>query len=250
MAASKYRCVIVSDSRGSKFPELGNFNQGTYSTHYLSYRGAKIPFLRDRTVEFLSKQPKDCFFIVILCAGINELTRKIQHDGGTEIALNSNQILIINLLRFKEKVRADFPNSLVTIASIPIIDIIAANAHYVNTGRLCRPMLTETELDSLQLELSDTLRIINNRIFTENKHQQYIPGKGLVLPNQIYLHQYVEKMKTKVLKNGRKIIKRRISPTALIDGIHPSVELTIKWLQGIHENALKQYNKLHCPAAL
>jgi hypothetical protein len=250
MENNKIHCVVVCDSRGNTFKDHGIFNKEKYETHYLVYRCAKVPFLTLKTIEFLEKLPKGCIYIVILCAGINGLTYREVHKGGIELIINSQQDLITNILKFKELVRARFPNAIVNLATVSMVDLAAANQTYISRGKLQYLKYTQAEIDSFQVQLSNTVKTVNHRIFVENQHEQYVPGKGLIRPHQIYLHQYVEKVNSKRTAGGRHIVKRRICPESLIDGIHPTTGTVRKWLHGIHMNVMKLCDKLVNPTLL
>jgi hypothetical protein len=131
-----------------------------------------------------------------------------------------------------------------------MVNLAAANQSYISRGKLQYLKYTQSESEAFQVQLSDTVKTLNHRIFVENQHEQYIPGKGLIRPHQIYLHQYVEKVISKRTANGRHIIKRRICPNSLVDGIHPTIETVRKWLQGIHMNVAKLCDKLSNPTLL
>jgi hypothetical protein len=247
MATKPRRCVLVCDSRGHPFIKLKALNADKYYTSYIIRRGARVYDLYLDTIKQLCRIKEDGhkgLVPVILCGGINELTELEKHSGGTELRINRNQNLKRSLQYFKEELRQLFPNTVITIASIPVVDFVAANEHYTKVGKLWHPKYTVEDLVSFQGELSTTLREINHWIFLENQKAQITVEIGTFTANQLYLHQYVEKLNSKTTVNGRKIMKRRIAPNALADGIHPTENLVNKWHTAIHENFMKTMHKI------
>jgi hypothetical protein len=107
-------------------------------------------------------------------------------------------------------------------------------------GKLKCVKQTLEQLDKCQDELSDSLKTINHWIFCENQIPQTLKEGVNIRIHQLYIHQYVEKTHSKRTKSGRKVTKRRICPNALVDGIHPTYELAVKWYDAIHVN----FNKI------
>jgi hypothetical protein len=239
MADRKIKCVIVADSRGTPFRTLSTPNKDKYSIEYLIRRGATIRDLLTDTLYFLYASAFKGYFIILLCAGINNLTKLNRHEGGIELTINERQNVIVELENYKSSVRKQFPRCVISFASIPIVDFHAANKHYISSGKLRFAKQTLEQLDKCQDSVSDSLKAINHWIFCENQIKQPLEGIGCIGARQLYLHQYVEKTNSKRTKSGRKVIKRRICPNALIDGIHPTYDLAVKWYDAIHANFLK-----------
>ena len=88
--------------------------------------------------------------------------------------------------------------------------------------------------------LSSALAEANHRIVIENKHQQYLPGLGIICPTQLYWHQNIEKQ---AVTKGK--VKKRIPATALLDGVHASKEITKNWHWALHLNYQKQLDRIY-----
>jgi hypothetical protein len=229
------------------FYNLQNPNPDQYDTYTLAFSGAKINFLLDKTLEHLQLLPKNKICFVQLVAGINELSFKDRHEGGIELVPNDSQELTFNVLRFKEVIRAKYPNCLVAIATIPIIDFERATQFYITSGRLKNRKYDTEETKAHQLQISETLKSVNHRITIENKLVQYIPGIGGIFASQLYFHQFVEKTTVTKKPSGRIIKRVRIPPKALTDGVHLPEEKILKWWELIHTNFLKMIQKLSKP---
>jgi hypothetical protein len=239
MAERKVKCLVVADSRGTPFRTFCAPNKEEYSVEYLIRRGATIQDLLNDTLYYLYASTFKGYFVILLCAGINNLTKLDRHEGGVELTLNDRQNVVQELEHYKEKVKNQFPRCVISLASIPVVDFHSANRHYIQLGKLRFVKQTLEQLDKCQDSLSDSLKTINHWIFCENQIDQTLDGVGKIRVHQLYIHQYVEKTNSKTTKSGRKIIKRRICPNALVDGIHPTYDLAIRWHDAIHVNFLK-----------
>jgi hypothetical protein len=231
--------LVVADSRGSNFVKHKLYNISHYQTHYVISRGAKIEDLKLRTLSGLKAMPKSSIVLIFLCAGINELTKRDFHSGGCELIAADSNNLVENIIDFKTCVKQQHPKAIVTIGTIATVDLIAANKHYKEKGKLWSSKYSDEEIKTFQDKIDCTLREINHIIFEENKKPQELCEIGYIVPHQLYLHQRVQRLFSKTKSNGRKIIKRRISPGSLVDGIHVSDSVCLNWIQTIHANSMK-----------
>jgi hypothetical protein len=231
--------LIVADSRGSNFAKHRLYNICHYQTHYIISRGAKIGDLKTRTLSGLKAISKNSIVLIFLCAGINEVTKRDFHPGGCELICAESNNLVENLVDFKRSVKQYHPKVVVTIGTIATVDLKAANKHYMDKGKLWSPKYSEEEIKIFQEKVDTSLREINHAIFEENKKPQEIHEIGYTVTHQLYLHQRVQRLFSKTKKDGRKIMKRRISPGSLVDGIHVSDPVCLNWIQTIHANSMK-----------
>jgi hypothetical protein len=236
-----FHAIIASDSRCKKFPATNHPNEQLYSTHIIAKSGAKINDLEEPIFhKLLQFRGENDVCILHICGGINELTIREKHTWGTELVPNPNQALFLNICDLKTKVRSYFPNTLVAIATIPIISFQYSKIYYKQTGRLLLSKYTEEETKQHQQSLSDTLAEINTCINHENRKNQLIPKIGDCTPSPLYMHQHIEKTCRKRLKDGNSRIIKRIPTNALVDGVHATDTIIQKWYQENHRNLIKE----------
>jgi hypothetical protein len=239
----KFHTIVASDSRAKDFLHWRPPNEELYLTHNIICRGARIDRVGSSIHSCLRRIPVTDIVVVRICAGINELTYKSHHDGGVEITLQPYQNLLQHILQLKESIRKAHPKSLVGIATIPPINFKIAQHHYIDKGLLSKPHQTEEDLKKSQEKLNATIAEINARIIIENKINQYIPELGTAIPTQLFLHQDI--LKTSIKKTGRRRrIRIHIQDTTLPDGIHPCERVSNKWFAKIHENFVKEIDRV------
>jgi hypothetical protein len=231
--------MIVTDSRGKKFADFDLYNSDFYSTELIVCRGAVLQQLQTKTISALKSVPSNETVLIVICAGINELTFRDKHKGGVELIASPRNDLLQNLLNYKRSVIAARPNTLVAFGTIATTDLKQVNSHYSKIGKLRQNKYNEELIANYQEQIDQELRYINHMLFEENKKAQILStGKRTSIP-QLYLHQYVQRVFSKKKANGERLIKRRISPNALCDGLHPTNELAKKWYRAIHQNCMK-----------
>jgi hypothetical protein len=175
--------------------------------------------------------------LIKIACGINNITLKESHVGGTEISLRDvdEQEILTDPLKIKEKVKAIHPTSLVSFATIPAVHFAKAQEFYINQGYLKIPKHNPDELAVFQERLSVTLDKINTRLIQENRILQYIPLWGVCQCSQAYWHQEVEKIGKR--KRAGTVIKiKRVPWNALTDGIHPNDQIACGWFIRLHQD--------------
>jgi hypothetical protein len=209
--------------------------------------GAKIDRLLHDTVVRLRTLPPQDNFLVRLAAGINERTKKEYHRNGCEVVLNPSQDLWNSITHFKEKIRDEFPNTLVSLCTIPPIHFQAATQFYLQKRWLRESRLTDENRKEEQEELRKTLTHINHLITEENKKEQDIKDAGMVTPSQLYMHQDIERTFTKKKKDGSRKTTKHIRLDTLVDGIHPTKHVSDNWFELTHHNFFKEIHKICFP---
>jgi hypothetical protein len=245
----RIHAIVASDSRAKDFLTKSSPNAEKYTTHNIICRGARIDRVSSAIASKLRRIPESDFVIIRICAGINELTYRYHHEDGVELVPHTQQNLLQHLLELKEHIRKQRPLSLVGIATIPIINFKRAQEYYVERGWLKKPLFDKIATEQHQQALSDTLAIINSRITKENTIKQYLPDLGTVLPTQCFLHQDIEKYSIRKRGNKRRI-RKHIQNSALPDGIHPCDRISDKWHTCIHNNFLREVERVKNPIPL
>lgn len=241
--ASRVHTILAADSRARPFLEREACNSSIYQSHLVVCPGAKVDKIKQKTIQKLSNIPQGDLVLIRIAGGINELTLREYHVGGVELCLQRPQYLIHNLLKFKDEIKSAHPISLVSFATIPIINFVAAQKHYIDTGKLWQPKYSYQQLTAFQTELSDSLANINTRLIVENRKLQYVPGWATTSCSQLYWHQDIEKL-AKRKRGGKWINVKRIRWTALPDGVHPSSGIAKTWYNRVHDNFKKDYMNL------
>jgi hypothetical protein len=88
----------------------------------------------------------------------------------------------------------------------------------------------------MQINLNKTIRETNESLLHENKKEQDINGIGKLKPYNLFLHQDIEKI---VIRKKGQNPSLRIRQNVLIDGIHVTEELALKWYRALQFNYMK-----------
>jgi hypothetical protein len=234
--------LVVADSRGRCFLNRNKPDNELYESEYIIRPGGRIAWLTLETVKYLKTVQKNDIVIIQICAGINDLTRKTTHAGGTEIIPNERHHLWYQLLDLVYECKRAHVNSIISFASIPVIDFKAAKQHYMKIRKLHTSAYTDEDSQTHQKWISDTVRQLNHNIHIHNSQEQTIIDVGAVKPNDLYWHQYVEKQGNK--RKHDEYPTRRIVNGALTDGIHPAPYVQDKWYEATHNNFVKIMEKI------
>jgi hypothetical protein len=244
MGSKRIKTIIVADSRGKIFLQKKPPNEHLYQTYNIVIRGARISHLLQDTICRLKSISKEDIKIVKLCAGINEITKKIRHKSGSEIVVDLEQCLWQHILEYKSAIRVNYPNALVGICTIPPVDLNASLEHYKQKGWLKESVIGEEDRIYQQQQITETLTHINHLIVTENKKPQHIPQVGDITPSQFFFHQEVERTYTRKRKDGSRRTTKHIRTNSLSDGVHPTDEVAQKLFEVMHETIKKEIDKI------
>jgi hypothetical protein len=233
--------IVVADSRGRVFRSKEPENKEKYTTINIIKPGATTAVLTRATTSYLGSIPSSTPVLIQFCTGINDLTRRVQHENGTELVPKSDQSLWFLLADFIYEVKRAHANTIIGIASIPMISFEAVKRHYIKIGKLKTSCFSDSDTATHQESLSQTIKEINKKIHEHNSIEQTLTGLGKIRPLDLYWHQFVEKDCRSKQKTTR---RRRMVVNALTDGIHPAEHIKAKWFELTHANFLKMYTKI------
>lgn len=227
--------IIAGDSRLKTFNRKEKLNTEIYDSTTISIPGANVERVREKVINFIDSVPESTIILVYLAVGINEVTQKIHTERGVALKLAENCNVLNNLIDCKRNIVSCHPNVVVGICTIPVVDLIKANEHFLSIGKQTSPVFPIAKLKEWQFQLKTNLAYVNRRIIVENHNVQSLyDGRQFKMP-QMYLHQDIEKHATK-WKKGKKLTRTRIPTTALVDGIHIKEEIVQKWYRAFHSN--------------
>lgn len=224
----QYHAVLIADSRARGFSEYDQGKLYTYTTHYVIKPGATIQRLKDDALALIQSIPStDTTLIVVIAAGINNLTNKIDKDHGYEISpstATASQITTA-LLDLKWEIKDARPSALVTFATIPPVNFLLQLKYWQSRDCIQTPIHPESDRLEFQKSHETIINDINSRICEINYNEQ----SGI--------HCQTTSWHSAVLRRQRG--KNRLIVSALSDGIHGTEEVKRKWHQGFHQAVQK-----------
>jgi hypothetical protein len=143
---AKVHAIVAADSRARGFMRKPAKNKSLYYTHNVICPGGNSEIICSRLTELVSSIPTTDLIIVRVACGINELTVKEQHSGGTELSLRENENVLQNLRLLKGNLKLSHPRVHVGFATIPIISFMVAQKHYLSKGWLTKPKYNQKEV--------------------------------------------------------------------------------------------------------
>jgi hypothetical protein len=158
--------------------------------------------------------------LIVLFAGICDISRKARHEGGTQIILRGKFWVTENITYLKLR---DFshPKSVLPVATVPNVSLKAATEYYLQTGEFRVLKYDEKDIAVQQECLNEEIEKIDNQIVVENKFPQQLGGHGIVVP-QFYEHQYIDRNSYKnnqgMKETGQKVKYRRTSRWSVKSG--------------------------------
>ena len=213
--------MILGDSRLARLTEhQEQYIRAGYQTHIIFKRGAKLEDLEclfDDISEAIGGRHSPV--IVVIAAGINNLTRFVDESRELVPSGVSAEELLLSFLNLREAIKRHFSWSFVIVATLPPIDFYKYNSYREEKGKLTVtiPLL---EHNNNTDDVVKTVIEINEKINKINTVDQF-----QVRPKTISLHSNVlnrRDKKFKLLKNS------------LYDGLHPTRLTELTWLRKIH----------------
>ena len=237
--------VYVTDSRGKAFSDFPVPNKDKYITIPVVKSGYKLHQLERAVCNEVKSIHKDDLVLVFLAGGINDCTYRVTHEGGRELSINVENQVVPRLYQFQDALHNAHWNTLLDVATIPLISFKKSQAHYKSIHQLYQSKYTVQETVALQEKFGLMIDDIKNQIIEFNDTPQYLNSWGYTKAPQCYWHQRVQKTTYSRNSQGEKVnIKQRIPDTALPDGIHPSEEVAQRWYDAMHSCFLKMIDRM------
>lgn len=240
---AQVHAIVAADSRAKGFLRRPVVNDHLYESHYVVCPGGDVHAVGVKLHKLVNTLPTSSLVLIRIACGINEITYKDKHDGGTELALRPHQDVLYHLRQLKASIKLSHPRVHVAFATIPPINFTIAQQYYLKRGWLRNPKYTNDTLSKFQSELSSILANVNRELCRENISPQYIPGWGSSSGSQSFWHQEVEKVAHR--KRSGKLVKvKRIPLCALPDGVHAEDSIVNGWFSRTHQNFKKDLIKI------
>ena len=229
--------IIAGSSRVRDLQFLQPQNAHLYETIIIPNPGGGYIKIADSVIDVLRSDQitNQTLVIVYNIGGLCDVTEKIYHEGGCELSIREYITAIENANDAKLMIRGSHPNTIVSFATIPVIDFAKAKKHYQSHNKLWKSRFSNDTTKQMQKDLSDILANLNKEISILNQVPQAVQSFDLINPSQILIHHQVEK--TSYTKRGElKVNVRKHIPTkALPDGVHQARYISIKWFDFIHK---------------
>ena len=235
----KPTALIVTDSRGKHFNHL--LRQDTFCDKELFHdikviaiSGAQVNGIANLTLQFVNTVHCNRTLIVKIAVGINNFTKKYRNRWReTEISLSNQTVgqVYSDLIRLKHQIISVHPKSVVTICTIAAANLLKVQQVSKERNKLRHPSHTEDELWEKTNVLMVKLEDINRKIFISNQTHQLN-----ITPQTASLDKYVIRGKPKG--------KKRLTVSALPDGVHGSQRVEQNWLNSIWKSILKELKAL------
>ena len=227
----QYHAILVSDSRARGFATLdqGEDYDFGYQAHYVCIPGAKIRDLKDNTLALINDiPPTNTKIIVKIAAGINNLTRKIDHKGSYEIAPSTATAssVLAELVNLKHSIQEIRPDAYISYMTIPPVNFLQQLTYWTAKGKLQHPIHNEAKRRRFQCDHELIINDINKNINALNHGKQ----------NNIQCQ--TASWHSVVLRRQRG--QNRLIVSALTDGIHGSDNTKKKWHQSYHQAVQKE----------
>ena len=218
--------IIATDSRGAKLKRYFSKHFPTIQPTISVLPGAKISDIHIsliETVKLVTSTPRS---VVVVAAGICNLTQKVDHAGGVQITYQgdtrkriSDLLYQLHTLVFDLNVNHQFP---VLVICIPPANLHKYAEKKMLQGKLEFSILTTEETTRQQDLLEHDITLINREIIQMNVMQGH---SSIRWDNTI--------LKIKIRKRGRNGQNSKkcsyFCYDQLYDGVHPDQELADKW---------------------